>query len=386
MKSQFLIFWTAILFLTLPVSTSAQEIYADWLTATGLDATFDLGGVSATVTIQNPMNGSGNVSSISAQDGAVNYPDVWVSPGPPPVGTEWVVGGVGNVDGANPGSVDYVFTFSSLVENPRFHFLNLDAGTVGFGPTTDSNGDPVALTRLSGNPEFEVMGNLVNSTPRIALAFGCEDAGGGNPEGACGTVQLTGTYSSVTFVATDTDVGLAGGDGYAWTVSADGPVEAQVDLSVVKTVADDPVEPGASTTYTVTVTNNSPSITVPDVVVMDTLPSEVTLDATTGCAEDPVGAPLCTLGSIAPLASAVYVLEVTVDPAAPEGVISNSADVTSALTTDPNLGNNASTVETTVAAPVEVPALNTPGLIFLVLSLSLGGLWVLKTRRPRRRF
>ena len=59
---------------------------------------------------------------------------------------------------------------------------------------------------------------------------------GGNPEGGCGTVQLTGTYLSVTFTATDTDVSLVGGDGFAWTMSAASPVPAYAEPAWAKRV------------------------------------------------------------------------------------------------------------------------------------------------------
>ena len=222
---------TLALLLILAGSTGlhAQEVYVDWLTATGPSATFDFGpSISGTVAIANPVNGSGAISSISALDGTTNYPSTWYSPGPPPVGTEWAGGGVGNMDGVNPGGIDWVITFSAEVNNPRFHFLNLDAATVDFSPTTDTGGSPVVTSLASGNPEMEAAGDLYNATPRIAFAFGCEDAMGGNPEGACGTVQLTGTYMSVTFTAIDTDVSLVGGDGFSWTMSAATPVPVEL--------------------------------------------------------------------------------------------------------------------------------------------------------------
>lgn len=219
----------SILLLASGAAVQAQENYVDWLTATGPAATFEFGPtITGSVAIANPANGSGAMSSISALDGTTNYPSTWFSPAAPPVGTEWVGGGVGNVDGVNPGSVDYVITFSAPVIDPRFHFVNLDAGTVDFSPTTDSGGSPVVTSLASGNPEFEATGDLYNSTPRIALAFGCEDLVGGNPEGGCGTVQLTGSYLSVTFTCTDTDVSLVGGDGFSWTMSAATPVPVEL--------------------------------------------------------------------------------------------------------------------------------------------------------------
>ena len=226
---------TATLLLAGASGLQAQEVYVDWLTATGSNATFDFGPtISGTVAIANLMNGNGNVSSISPVDGATNYPSTWYSPGPPPVGTEWMTGGVGNLDNMNPGSADFVVTFSGPVFNPRFHFLNLDAATVDFSPTTDSGGNPVVSSLASGNPEFEAAGNVYNATPRLAFAFGCEDAMGGNPEGGCGTVQLTGTYLSVTFTATDTDVSLVGGDGFSWTMSAATPVPVELQQFTIE--------------------------------------------------------------------------------------------------------------------------------------------------------
>ncbi|MCG8455146.1 MAG: hypothetical protein MI919_02625 [Holophagales bacterium] len=212
------------------VSSAAvgQESYVDWQTATGSGATFTWDLLTGTVQIPTTVNAGSTANAIELVDGATNYPDAWYSPAAPPVGTEWLSSGVGNLDGANPGTADWVITFSGPVVDPRFHFLNLDAATVDFGATTDTSSNPVALSLLSGNPELEVAGNVVNSTPRQAFAFGCEDAVGGNPEGACGTVQLTGTYDSVTFTLTDTDINIAGGDGFWWTLSATGPVPVEL--------------------------------------------------------------------------------------------------------------------------------------------------------------
>jgi hypothetical protein len=103
--------------------------------------------------------------------------------------------------------------FSEPVINPRFHFANLDAGSVDFGGVT--------IARLSGNPEFEVMGALVNATTATPIGGGCEDVMGGNPNGACGTVELDGTFTSVTVTITDEDTVIGAGDGFVWTVSVD---------------------------------------------------------------------------------------------------------------------------------------------------------------------
>ena len=120
-------------------------------------------------------------------------------------------------------------TFSQPILNPRFHFANLDFGTVDFGAVT--------VARLSGNSEFEVMGSVLNSTPSPALLGGCEDLAGGNPNGGCGTVELFGSIASVTFTVTDTEPVPGAGDGFAWTVSYD-PAVAPTPVLTIPTLGE----------------------------------------------------------------------------------------------------------------------------------------------------
>ncbi len=96
-------------------------------------------------------------------------------------------------------------------------------------------------------------------------------------------------------------------------------------LAISKTDSVDPVVAGNELTYTVRV-DNTGSASADNVVVTDTLPAEVTLVSTTGCAEDPVGAPACSLGTIAADSFAEYTVTVDVNPSA-SGVITNSATV-----------------------------------------------------------
>ena len=109
-------------------------------------------------------------------------------------------------------------------------------------------------------------------------------------------------------------------------------VAAVADLSVTTSDSPDPVVAGAATglTYTVKVTNAGPSA-AENVVVTDTLAVEATLVSTTGCAEDPTGAPTCTLGTIPAGMSKDYMIKVTIDSAA-TGTITNQA--TAASSTD----------------------------------------------------
>ena len=135
-----------------------------------------------------------------------------------------------------------------------------------------------------------------------------------------------------------------------------------VDLSIAKVDDKDPVDPGDTLTYTVTVTNAGPDAAT-NVVVTDTLPAGVTLVSTTGCGGDPNGVPTCTLGTIPFPGSKFYTIEVTVD-ATTIGLITNLASVTSdhfveeeatlvgvSSIHDPNIGNNSTSEDTRVVQP-----------------------------------
>ena len=88
-------------------------------------------------------------------------------------------------------------------------------------------------------------------------------------------------------------------------------VTEQADASITKTAAPDPVLTGGSITYTITVANAGPS-TASNVVVTETLPAGVTLNATSGCADDPVGVPTCSLGDISEGGQASFTVTVDV--------------------------------------------------------------------------
>src|SRR5256712_2240147 len=106
------------------------------------------------------------------------------------------------------------------------------------------------------------------------------------------TVSGNGDYSSGPFTANE-------GGAYRWSASYSGDgnnngfttacnepnetsvVIAQADLSITKTDNPDPVNAGATLTYTVTVTNGGPS-TAANVQVTDNLPAGVTFQSASG--------------------------------------------------------------------------------------------------------
>jgi LPXTG-site transpeptidase (sortase) family protein len=90
------------------------------------------------------------------------------------------------------------------------------------------------------------------------------------------------------------------------------------------------------------------------VVVTDTLPAGVTLNSTSGCAEDPGGVPTCSLGVIAAGGSDSYTISVTVDADVADGTTLTNTATVSSDTTDPNAANDTDTEDTTVNAEADL--------------------------------
>ena len=123
------------------------------------------------------------------------------------------------------------------------------------------------------------------------------------------------------------------------------------DLSITKSDSPDPVNAGATLTYTIIVSNAGPA-NAENVVVTDTLPTGVTFVSTSGCAESPAGGvPACSLGIIPAGSSKQYTITVTTPPSG--GEINNSATVSSS-TIDPNNENNTASQQTTVTAVADL--------------------------------
>ncbi|HMF05149.1 MAG TPA: hypothetical protein VKH17_10065, partial [Acidimicrobiia bacterium] len=136
-------------------------------------------------------------------------------------------------------------------------------------------------------------------------------------------------------------------------------VTTAADLAVTKTDAPDPVTAGNNITYTITITNNGPS-DAQNVVFTDTPPANTgnagfSLNSGPPAACGLVllgspGAPSCSFATFPSGATANITLVVKVDPLAPGGAYTNTANATSSTTTDPNPANNAASATTTVIA------------------------------------
>ncbi|RLE34499.1 MAG: hypothetical protein DRJ61_05065, partial [Acidobacteria bacterium] len=118
------------------------------------------------------------------------------------------------------------------------------------------------------------------------------------------------------------------------------------DINITKTDDVDPVVTGYPLNYTITVSNPTGPSWAHEVVVTDTLPAGVTFVGTSGCTEDPVGIPSCTIGPVANGATAQVTVAVTVDEGT-LGTITNQASAVSS-SEDPNPTDNSTTEDTMV--------------------------------------
>ncbi|WP_162142035.1 beta strand repeat-containing protein [Ilumatobacter coccineus] len=133
----------------------------------------------------------------------------------------------------------------------------------------------------------------------------------------------------------------------------------ETDLSISASSAPDPVDAGEPLTYTVAVTNNS-SVAATGVAGLVTLPSGVVFRTTTGCIEDPSGAPSCTIGELAAGATVTYEIDVDVDAAAAGTLVANFSVLSDQVDSEPS--DNATAVSTAVDALVvdDPPVITAP--------------------------
>ncbi len=203
------------------------------------------------------------------------------------------------------------------------------AGTVSFTVTVDVS--PVAP-----------LGGTLQSPP-------CDGA----TDDLCNTVSVT---------STEPDTNTADND-------ADQPTDVVLgaDLSITKVDGTDPVQVGASLTYTLQV-DNAGADEATNVVVIDTLAAGTTYVSDTasgGCVEAPTGTLTCSLGDILSGANASFDITVTVDADAPSAGVGGTAPCTatqdlcntataSSDIPDPDPSDNTVEEPTDVEAPASI--------------------------------
>jgi uncharacterized repeat protein (TIGR01451 family) len=292
-------------------------------------------------------------------------------------------------------SLHFLVTVSST-PGEYFNDASADAGTIPVAPTgptakitvTSGGGTELAITKADAPDPVALGGSLTytltvtnngpdsstDSTVTDTLPAGVTFVSATPSQGTCsqaaGTVTCTlgplaaGASATIAIVVTvdatavcplsdtatvtgvETDPVAANNSATASTACGGG-----TDLAITKADAPDPVALGGSLTYTLTVTNNGPDPST-DSTVTDTLPAGVTFVSATpsqGTCSQAAGTVTCTLGPLAPGASATIQIVVTVDPTA-VSPLSDTATVTG-VETDPLAANNSATAETTISPP-----------------------------------
>ena len=140
-------------------------------------------------------------------------------------------------------------------------------------------------------------------------------------------------------------------------------VTKSTELSIVKTDGLASVTAGASTLYTITITNNGPSDEPAGVVVSDPIPAgTVGSEAEADCA---IAAGTFTCTTSAPIVSGgfrIYQLTLAVAASYAPANLVNTASITSAPATDPNAANNTSTDTDSVARSADLSIVKTDSI------------------------
>lgn len=170
----------------------------------------------------------------------------------------------------------------------------------------DSQAEAVLLTSLVDSGFGDLDGAGTCGIPQN-LAAGATFQCGFDTQvnGAAGTSQV----NTVTVVAEDDDGNSVGADDQA-SVSIVQPPRADLVIGISDSV--DPLRQDQTLIYTMTVVNNGPD-DAENVVVTSVLPASLTLDASSGCNEDPAGTPTCTLGTLPNGDSRQIVISTTTD-------------------------------------------------------------------------
>lgn len=194
----------------------------------------------------------------------------------------------------------------------------------------------------------------------LANRHGPGGGGGGGVvllSGTPASLTVTGGASGITLNSATTPYGATSGTaGISATnlslTSSPGPHSASIctDLAVTKSGAPEPVLQNATLTYTVTVTNNGPQ-TATGVVVVDTLPSQVTYVSAVatgiGVCSQTGGVVTCTYATM--VSGDVETITITVTAATPSLALNTA--VVNSTTPDPILSNNTATFTSTIEFP-----------------------------------
>ena len=167
-----------------------------------------------------------------------------------------------------------------------------------------------------------------------------------------GTASGTVISNTANIAPTTNDVNVANNTSTSTTIVAS---PTQADVAIVKTAAPQPVDQGATLTYTLQVTNNGPAV-AQNVNVSDPLPSQVSfvsVSTTQGTCTQAAGTVSCSLGSVSVGGLVTITISTTAVTFSSSSLVVNTASVGSS-TSDPNSSNNMSSAISTIQAPTAV--------------------------------
>jgi uncharacterized repeat protein (TIGR01451 family) len=237
---------------------------------------------------------------------------------------------------------------SQTTSGPALHNDNVTftVKVKNFGPDTATG---VALNDTFTNATFGSVATTVGScsgTGPIACSVGTLTAG----QEAIVTIVLQATTignisNTVDATSTTFDSTLPNNDVATVTVSA------AANVGVTISDAADPVSPGATVVYTVTVTNVGPDPSAPANVAISIANGSILTASSASFTCTGSGATAsCTTGSLG-----VGTHSITVNTQAPpSGVMTLSANASSTTTTDPQTANNSDTESTTVVSVADL--------------------------------
>lgn len=228
---------------------------------------------------------------------------------------------------------------------PTFDSITDDIGTVGDFITTDDT--------LIIEGTFEANESATFTIELGGIVYSLADSPELTSSGDNWNLDLTNrALGEGVFTAKATSINSGG-----WPSTASQDIEVvaeEADLSISSVVATpDPVVAGDKLTYVITIRNDGP-LDATGVTASALLPGGVTLNGSSGCAEDPNGVPACSLGDLAVNSEISYNVVLDVDPATTGGTTLTASFAASGDVPDPDTNNDKVSVDTKVesGAPV----------------------------------
>ena len=297
-------------------------------------------GTSTATPDPNPSSNSSTVNVTVASAGQYDL-SVTSSASPNPVTPGNNITFLLNFANNGPSSVSNVTFTDTVPANTTFVSLVLPAGVTC--PTLPAVGGTGAISCCPGTGGV-CSGAAVPSGSAATLPLVVKV----NAATASGTV----ISNTANIGPTTNDVNPANNTSIATTIVAS---PTQADVAIVKTAAPQPVDQGATLTYTLQVTNNGPAV-AQNVAVSDPLPSQVSfvsVSTTQGTCSQSAGTVSCSLGSISVGGLVTITISTTAVTFSSSSLVVNTASVGSS-TSDPNSTNNMSSAISTIQAPTAV--------------------------------